>query len=235
MRRSAPVQGRWWRVSRCGRRRGRRGGLRPEFQGRWSGGLRSIRRSARRGRADEADDRCPDRDDADDVGAPADLFVQPFLGVVGQIWRQGLAREALILRPSGNAPTVLTDLAFPSAFAGGAAVRRPLLRGAVRSAAVRGGEATNTSLRRSWSVAMTLSHAHDDARTGPLPRANPVNRGCQRREPLPCPAVFEPSAWVSTATLHPVIGRRVQLIQSNACATPQVSVGSVIVTPPRQR
>jgi hypothetical protein len=35
----------------------------------------------------------------------------------------------------------------------------------------------------SWAVAMTLSHAHDDARTGPVARAIPVDRGkvCRRQ------------------------------------------------------
>jgi hypothetical protein len=37
--------------------------------------------------ADEPDEGVPVGEDADDVGAAADLAVEPFLGLLGQIWR----------------------------------------------------------------------------------------------------------------------------------------------------
>jgi hypothetical protein len=39
-------------------------------------------------RSDEADDRRSVGEDADDVGAPADLFVEALEWVLDQIWRQ---------------------------------------------------------------------------------------------------------------------------------------------------
>jgi hypothetical protein len=53
--------------------------------------------------ADDADQGVAVGEDADDVGAPADLAVEALVGLFDQIWRQTSSGNAVKVRTSGRA------------------------------------------------------------------------------------------------------------------------------------